>query len=163
VVGKHNRPDQVALRKELGQDPHLPTNKNIKRWLKFFNLTWEQIYATDVSVFIKRDAITAKVPMSLLKHCAEIYAIPQLKIVKPLMTICLGGDTFNSLRITLGETPMLVRDALKPNAHTTVNGQKSTAFLMLGDRVLLRMGDSQKLIPFGRNWPIAINNLTLEG
>jgi hypothetical protein len=28
---KHNTPDRVALRKKLGQDPHLPTNKNLRR------------------------------------------------------------------------------------------------------------------------------------
>jgi len=119
---KHNTPDRVALRKELGQDPHLPTNKNLKRWLGLFDVTWEQIYATDVSVFIKPGLITNKVPMSVLKHCAERYTIPELKIVRPLMAICLGANTFNSLRLALGRSRMRLREALQPNAHTYENG-----------------------------------------
>jgi hypothetical protein len=144
---KHNSPEQVALRKQLGQDPHLPTNKNIKRWLTFFDLAWEQAYATDVSVFIKRGAITAKVPMAVLKRCAETYTIPQLDIVKPLMAICLGGDTFNSLRSALGKTSMLLREALKPDAHTTLNGTEICGVPHAGGLGLASYGGFAKVDP----------------
>jgi hypothetical protein len=36
---KNNEPDRVALRKQLGQDPCLATNQNIKRWLNFFDIS----------------------------------------------------------------------------------------------------------------------------
>ncbi|KJC43695.1 hypothetical protein UP09_17110 [Bradyrhizobium sp. LTSP885] len=119
---KNNTSDRVALRKQLGQDPHLPTNKNIKRWLPFFNTTWEQTYATDVSIFIKPKKMTARVPMTVLKHCADKYTLPQLRIVKPFMAICLGIKTFNSVRRALGKSPMLLREALQPNGHTKEHG-----------------------------------------
>ncbi len=119
---RNSTSDRLALRNQLGQDPHLPTNRNIKRWLSFFDVTWEQTYATDVSIFIKPENMTAKVPMAVLEHCAKKYTIPQLRIVKPLMAVCLGVDTFNSVRLALGKLPMLLRDALRPNAHTTDNG-----------------------------------------
>lgn len=119
---RNNTPDRVVLRQQLGQDPHLPTNKNIKCWLKYFDVTWEQTYATDVSVFIKPGRMNTKVPMSVLRRCAERYTVPQLKIVKPLMALCLGSDTFNSLRFALGKSRMRLREALQPTSHTTENG-----------------------------------------
>jgi restriction system protein len=119
---KNNEPDRVALRKHLGQDPCLATNQNIKRWLNFFDIKWEQTYATDVSIFIKPEKMTAKVPMAVLERCARRYTVPQLMIVKPVMVICLGSNTFNAVRRALGEAPMRLRDALRPNAHTTVEG-----------------------------------------
>ena len=118
---RNNTPDRIALRKDLGQDPHLPTNKNIKRWLRHFELTWEETYATDVSVFIKPGRMNTKVPMSVLKRCAERYTLPQLRIVKPVMAICLGADTFNSVRLASGKSRMHLRDAFQPKAHTVEN------------------------------------------
>jgi uracil-DNA glycosylase len=64
---ENSKPERVALRNKLGQDPHLQTNKNIKRWLQFFQVTWDQTYATDVSIFIKPDHISARVPMRVLR------------------------------------------------------------------------------------------------
>ena len=119
---RHNTPDRKALRKQQGRDPHLPTNKNLERLLMFFDLTWEKTYATDVSVFIKRDDITAKVPMRILKYCAAKFTIPQLRIVKPLMAVCLGGDTFNSLRLALGAPRLPLREVLRSNAYLVENG-----------------------------------------
>ncbi|WP_213773579.1 hypothetical protein [Bradyrhizobium sp. dw_78] len=118
----HNTPDRVALRKQFGQDPHLPTNRNLKRWLKFFDVKWEETYATNVSIFIKPAKISAPVSMSVLTRCARDYTVPQLRIVKPLMAICLGSKTFNSVRGALGKAPMKLRDALQPNSHTIEDG-----------------------------------------
>ena len=119
---RHNTPDRVALRKQQGRDPDLPTNKNLERLLMFFNLAWEQTYATNVSVFIKCGDITAKVPMRLLKSCAARFTIPQLRIVKPQMAICLGRDTFNSVRFALGHPSVSLREAIRSNAHVVENG-----------------------------------------
>jgi uracil-DNA glycosylase len=117
---KNNTPDRIALRDELGQDPHLPTNRNVKRWLGFFDLKWQEIYATDVSVFIKPAKMGAKVPMSLLERCASKYTIPQIRIVKPVMAICLGIPTYNSVRLALGKPPVLLADAIKSEALPTM-------------------------------------------
>jgi hypothetical protein len=116
---KNDTPERVALRDEFGQDPHLPTNRNIKRWLRFFDLTWEQTYATDVSVFIKPARISAKVSMSLLERCATKYTVPQIRIVKPIMAICLGIPTYNSVRLALGKLPVLLADAIQADAPPT--------------------------------------------
>jgi hypothetical protein len=118
---RHNTPERVASRQQLGHDTHLPTNRNLKEWLGFFDLTWEQTYATNVSVFIKQGGISAKVEMSLLESCAEKYTVPQIRIVKPLMAICLGADTFNSVRGALGKPRIRLRDAIKLNEYVVEN------------------------------------------
>jgi hypothetical protein len=121
---KNNSPERVQLRKELGQDPHLATNKNIKRRLELFGTTWAQTYAKDVSVFIKPKKMTEKVPMSLLNLCAEKYAVPQLRIVRPVMATRFVWVSTLSIQFVSRwvKLPMRLRDALQPHGHTTDHG-----------------------------------------
>jgi uracil-DNA glycosylase len=58
---RHNTDRFVELRKQHGRDLHLPTNRNLDCWLqRFFGLSWEQTYATNVSVFISPGASAPK-------------------------------------------------------------------------------------------------------
>lgn len=88
---------------ELGYDPTLPTNKNLKQLLdNHFRLTLADTYATNLFPFIKRGGMSTKIPMSDMIKAAKEFALPQIKIISPELVICLGLATFNALRRALG-------------------------------------------------------------
>ncbi|MGY8666283.1 hypothetical protein Q3C01_28580 [Bradyrhizobium sp. UFLA05-109] len=60
--------------------------------------------------------------MTDMLYCAKTYTLPQMGIVQPLMAICLGAKTFNSLRRELGLPDLKLKDAYVPSAHTIYNG-----------------------------------------
>jgi hypothetical protein len=159
---KHNTPDRVALRKQLGQDPCLPTNQNIKRWLNFFDVKWEETYATDVSIFIKPKKMTAPVPMSVLARCARDYTVPQMRIIKPLMAICLGSKTFNAVRLALGTKRMRLRDALQPNSHTVEDGVEVYGVPHAGGSGLAAYGGHSKVEPIWQELAVRFKYLVAE-
>jgi restriction system protein len=106
------------LRTHFGQDPHLQTNRNIRKLLRCFRIKWRETYATDVSVFVKPGNMTGDVPNSVMRHCAVQYTLRQMRIVQPRMVLCLGTKTFNSVRYALGKTPLNMSDASKAEPHT---------------------------------------------
>jgi hypothetical protein len=115
-----------TLRTHLGQDPQLPTNRNIRRLLRCFGIKWRQTYATDVSIFIEPGNMNGDVPDALLRYCAIKYTIPQLRIVRPKMVLCLGSRTFNAVRYALGMPAMKLNAACGLEPHT-VDDQTGTA------------------------------------
>ena len=80
----------------------LRTNKNIKRLLNFFGFELKDTYATNAFVFVKPGKMNAVIPQKDFSYSVKTYAIPQIEIVKPRMAICLGGQTFNTIRQVLG-------------------------------------------------------------
>lgn len=112
-----------ADRALTGQDAHLATNRNLKRLLsQHFGLCFSQTYATNVLVFIKPGAMSSHVPTKDLHDCAAAYTLPQLDIVKPRMALCLGANTFNSVRSALGLAPLRLQEASISTAHTRMGG-----------------------------------------
>jgi uracil-DNA glycosylase len=120
---KCNTPERISAINAAGQDEYLPTNRRLKLLLRtHFCMEFAQTYATNVLVFIKPGNMTGNVPMKDMLYCATTYTLPQLKIVQPVMAICLGAKTFNSLRRSLGLPELKLTEASAPSAHTVYNG-----------------------------------------
>jgi hypothetical protein len=87
------RPYNWALA-ECGYDEGLKTNKCLSRLLRqYLNLGFNETYATNVFPFIKQGDMQGHIPRCDLIKAAKEYALPQIKIVDPLMVICLGIGT----------------------------------------------------------------------
>ena len=69
---------------------------------KFFNLEFSEVYATDVFPFVKAGDMGTKIPMADMVLAAKQFAIPQIKIISPKLVVCLGRQTFNSIRKASG-------------------------------------------------------------
>jgi uracil-DNA glycosylase len=88
---------------ELGHDPNLDTNINLKRLLKEqLGREFGQTYAIEAFPFIKKGKMSARIPFGDVAALAKEYAIPVIKIVRPKLAICLGLTTFNALRKAQG-------------------------------------------------------------
>lgn len=87
----------------FGYDKRLPTNRKLFELLdKQLGMSFSSTYATDVFPFVKRGNMSARIPFSLLVSAARDFCIPQIKIVNPKVTVCLGIATFNAVRVALG-------------------------------------------------------------
>jgi restriction system protein len=107
---------------ELGHDPALKTNINLKSLLqRHFNLQFKDTYATNVFPFIKEGSMDAKIDdPATLAMCAREFVLSQIEIVKPKMVICIGEVSFNEIRSTLGLPRLSSADArCAPVGHTT--------------------------------------------
>lgn len=88
---------------EYGHEIARFTNSNLKALLQqHFGLKLSQTYGTNVFPFIKPGRMNAPISQRLLKTAAVEYGLPQIDIIKPRLVICLGKDTFNALRASLG-------------------------------------------------------------
>ncbi|SDJ99880.1 restriction system protein [Bradyrhizobium sp. Rc2d] len=120
---RYNTSERVSARKAAGQDEYLPTNRRLKSLLRtHFRMEFAQTYATDVLVFIKPGNMTGNVPMKDMLYCAETYTLPQMRIIQPVIAICLGAKTFNSVRRALMLADLKLKEAHAPPAHTIYNG-----------------------------------------
>jgi len=87
----------------MGQDPNLPTNKNLSRLLsEIFGVQWGDLYATNLFVFVKPRGMSHPIEARDLLYCADTYLLPQIRIVKPRMVVCLGKATLNAVRRAAG-------------------------------------------------------------
>lgn len=85
--------------RELGHDPSLPTNVNLKRLLyRYFGIDLSETYATNLFPFIKPAKMNAAISSKVLKKAAIEFALPQIQIIRPKLVIALGLVTFNALR-----------------------------------------------------------------
>ena len=88
----------------IGYTRASPTNKNLQSLLWHrLEVTLAQVYVTNLFPFIKMGAMNSTIPTKDLLRAAKEFAIPQIEIVKPQLVICLGLETFNSLRSACGE------------------------------------------------------------
>jgi restriction system protein len=91
---------------KVGHDPNRNTNKKLIRLLKeHFGVELEDTYATNLFPFIKAGNISTKIPLRDLRRAAEEFALPQIKIVRPKLVVCLGLDTFKALCLASGRKP----------------------------------------------------------
>ncbi|HVI79120.1 MAG TPA: hypothetical protein VM715_13345, partial [Candidatus Acidoferrum sp.] len=86
-------------RKRLGQGWNVPTNRNLRAYLRDHvgGLEFSQTYATNVFPFIKLGKKNAAIRAADMLYAARQYALPQLRIVSPLMAVCLGPPAFHSV------------------------------------------------------------------
>jgi restriction system protein len=83
----------------LGHTPSNKTNINLKEFLKLYCHTeFENTYATNLFPFIKMGGLGSKIPQPDMVRAALDFGIPQIKIIKPKIVICLGFITFNAIR-----------------------------------------------------------------
>jgi restriction system protein len=86
----------------IGYTPRLPTNENLSRLLeKTFGLCLQDVYATNLFPFIKSGKMGGDIRPSALLTAAQLFALPQIRIVSPRVVICLGLATFNALERAL--------------------------------------------------------------
>ena len=81
----------------------LPTNKRLIELLRYhFAAELGDVYATNLFPFIKKGNISSSLPMRDLIRAAQEFALPQIRIVRPKLVVCLGLQTFNAIRIACG-------------------------------------------------------------
>lgn len=91
--------------KELGQVEDLATNVQTRAMLeKHMKLSFRETYATDAFAFVKSGSMNARIVFRDLVKSASDYALPQIRIVRPKMVLCLGSAPFNAIRKAAGET-----------------------------------------------------------
>ena len=89
--------------RDIGHTPGEPTNRNLARLLKAtFNLSIADVYGTNLFPFVKRGAMSARIPDADMVRAAREFALPQLEIVGPRLAICLGIATFDAVRVARG-------------------------------------------------------------
>lgn len=89
--------DEDAVK--IGYTPSLPSNRNLISMLqKHFNYELKDVYVSNLFVFVKPGGMSARIPMRDMLYCANKYALPQIRIVRPRLVICLGGATINAIR-----------------------------------------------------------------
>jgi hypothetical protein len=82
-----------------GYGKKVRTNQKLIELLKaYFRVDLKDIFATNLFPFIKRGSLSAQVRFEDLRRAAKEFGIPQIKIVRPRLVICLGKDTFNAIR-----------------------------------------------------------------
>jgi len=87
----------------LGHTPSVRTNINLKALLaEHLGLKLQDTYATNLFPFVKPGAMNAKIPARDLLKSAHDFTLPMIEIIQPRIVICLGLDTFNSLRKASG-------------------------------------------------------------
>ncbi|RJX75678.1 hypothetical protein DZ860_03100 [Vibrio sinensis] len=121
------KPELVSL----GLDPKLPTSRQLNTLLSHhFNLTLKETFATNLYPFIKQGTLSAAMTWRSLLDCAKQYALPQIEIINPKVTICLGLNVFNALSVAAGGIRYkCLNDAIQaPFLLVFKNGQCSYVF-----------------------------------
>lgn len=87
----------------LGRLPHLPTNRNLDRFLtKFFSLDISEVYATNLFPFVKPGHMSSSISFKQLRATARHFGLPQIAILNPTLVVSLGLDCTNALRVEAG-------------------------------------------------------------
>lgn len=88
----------VPAARDLGHTPKVPTNVTLIRLLRStFGLELADVFATNLFPFVKLGAMNAEIPSHLLVRAATEFALPQVRVVRPRLVICLGLETFNAI------------------------------------------------------------------
>jgi restriction system protein len=96
--------DEVSAR--YGLTPSWPTNRRLMELLSsHFGILLSDTYGTNLFPFIKMGAISSSIPMGDMVRAAKEFAIPQIRIVKPRLVICLGLTTFKAIQVAYGLPP----------------------------------------------------------
>lgn len=90
---------------QRGYSSRFPTNQNLFDLLnRHFGLSFGDVYATNAFPFIKRGESQGSIKHKDMQWAASEFLLPQIKIIQPLIVICLGKATFNAVREAYGET-----------------------------------------------------------
>ena len=86
-------------RKRIGQGWGVPTNRNLRAYLNdhMGGLKFSQTYSTNVFPFIKIGKKNSSIRRADMLYAAQTYALPQMRIVSPLMAVCLGLPAFRAV------------------------------------------------------------------
>jgi hypothetical protein len=139
-------------RKEFGQDRGAPTNKNLRAYLRDYmgGLEFSQTFSTNVFPFIKVGKKNNQISAPDMLYAARRYTLPQIKIIAPLMAICLGRPGFLAVsRAALDEGGQEVSNPLPyivfcgveiykvPHPSVYTGGKKAVEqrWAQLGDRL----------------------------
>lgn len=107
-----NNPENLKYA-SLGRDTTLATNKNLDEYLKFFNLKFSDVYATNAFIYIKEGNMNAGIKKSFFRDSFELFLLPQIKIINPKIIICLGSMVFNEFRYQAGLKPAPIKNGHK--------------------------------------------------
>jgi restriction system protein len=115
--------DRDPERRRTGQDENSKTNTNLRYYLgNYCRLEFSDTYATNVFPFIKCGSKAGRIRTPDMRYAADTYALPQIKIVSPLMAICLGPSVFRAVRrAALAEGG---QEASEPVPHIVYRGVK---------------------------------------
>jgi len=137
--------------KKYGHDSALRTNVNIKEILReHFDLSFADTYATDVFPFIKEGAMGAEIPSRDLARSASEYALPQIKIVRPKMVICLGAAPFKAIRRALNKREQIRMERaymVETPFHTEIAGIPIFGVVHVGGEATAYAGGKAALRP----------------
>lgn len=90
-----------------GYSSRFATNKNLFDLLdRHFRLQFEDVYATNAFPFVKRGRAQGSIRHRDMQNAVREFLLPQIKIIRPLLVVCLGKATFNAVRVACNEPPM---------------------------------------------------------
>ena len=120
-----------------GYDSNLKTNKNLRRLLlECFELSFSDIYATNLFPFIKPGSMSARIPTKLMEYSAKNYTLVEISIIKPKLVICLGQKVYEVLvhavsgqrknwKQSLEEKQKFLESAIVASPHTGSFGERN--------------------------------------
>ncbi len=124
----------------LGYTKELPTNKCLITCIKkYFNTEFKNTYATNLFPFIKPKEMSSRIPQTYMAQAALDFGIPQIKIIKPIIVICLGLSTFNAIRKAEKNKPC-------KNMNEAINSK-----FMIGESTIFCQAHTGKLGRLNRN------------
>lgn len=88
--------------RELGYDPNLPTNSNLKKLLAGAGFSLEEVFGTNAFPWIKSGPMDSKLEPKWLSEAIRQFAIPQLKIVGPKVAVLFGKTVRNAVGAAFG-------------------------------------------------------------
>ena len=84
---------------ERGYSSRFPTNKNLFGLLdRHFGLCFGDVYATNAFPFVKQGPAQGAIGAEDMRTAAREFLLPQIKIIEPVLVICLGQATFDAVR-----------------------------------------------------------------
>ena len=107
--------NRSAVVRAHGHEPSLPTNRRLQQYLlRYLGVPLAGTYATNLFPFVKPGPLSQKIPQRVLTRAARCYAMPQVRRVGPTTVVCLGLQTYNAVRESLGRAPYRAfRNALR--------------------------------------------------
>jgi restriction system protein len=114
-------PKRVVVK--LGRDPTINTNQRLETFLrKHFRLELGDTYATNLFPFVKPGSMNARIKRQQLVEAARRFGLPQIRIVRPCLVVCLGLETFNAVRAALGRPAVRPMEAAIADPFKTREG-----------------------------------------
>jgi uracil-DNA glycosylase len=114
-------------RRKIGQGWGVPTNKNLREYLRdcMGRLTFSETRASNVFPFIKYGEKNGSIHRADMLYAAETYALRQIEIVRPRMVICLGRPAFNAVRRAAELADIGWQEAISPRPHIIIFGAET--------------------------------------